>query len=163
MHRIVIFGNSGSGKSTLAREKAERYACPHLDLDTVAWDGGAATPTRKPLDESKHLIAPFLSDNRDWVVEGCYADLLNLVIPHCTEMIFLNPGIEICRDNCRKRPWEPHKYESQAAQDGNLDMLLSWIEQYESREDEFSLPAHRRLFDAFKGLKREYTSNDRSD
>ncbi len=47
MHRVVIFGNSGSGKSTLASEKAEHLSCSHLDLDTVAWEGGRSAPTRK--------------------------------------------------------------------------------------------------------------------
>lgn len=161
MPRVVIFGNSGSGKSTLAAEKAELLACTHLDLDTVAWDPNANTPTRRPLADSEKLIAPFLADNENWVVEGCYSDLLELVIPHCTEIVFLNPGIDICATNCRNRPWEPYKYGSPEEQDANLDMLLHWVEQYTQRTDEFSLQAHRRIFDGFSGVKREYTSNER--
>ena len=161
MPRIVIFGNSGSGKLTLAAEKAELQVCAHLDLDTVAWDPGNNTPTRKPLADSEKLIAPFLADNENWVIEGCYSDLLELVIPHCTEIVFLNPGIDICATNCRNRPWEPHKYGSPAEQDANLDMLLRWVEQYPQRNDEFSLQAHRRIYDSFSGVKREYTSNER--
>ncbi|RLE22488.1 MAG: hypothetical protein DRJ65_13775 [Acidobacteria bacterium] len=78
MHRIVIFGNSGSGKSTLAREKAGLLACAHLDLDTVAWQEGHETPTRKSLTESRNQIKPFLAKNENWVIEGCYSDLLAL-------------------------------------------------------------------------------------
>ena len=129
MHRIVIFGNSGSGKSTLAREKAGLLACPHLDLDTVAWEEECSAPTRRSLDDSRKLIDPFLKNNENWVIEGCYSDLLELVIPHCTEIAFLNPGIDICATNCRNRPWEPHKYDSPEEQDANLDMLLRWVEQ----------------------------------
>ena len=161
MHRVVIFGNSGSGKSTLAREKAGILACSHLDLDTVTWEEGHSTPTRRPLTDSEKIIEPFLRDNETWVIEGCYSDLLDLVIPHCTQIIFLNPGIDICATNCRNRPWEPHKYGSPEEQDANLDMLLAWVEQYSQRTDEFSLRAHRKIFDKYAGEKVEYTSNDR--
>lgn len=113
------------------------------------------------MSDSKNLMAPFLEDNDNWVIEGCYSDLLELVIPHCTEVVFLNPGIDVCAENCRNRPWEPHKYDSSAEQDANLDMLLSWVEQYSQRTDEFSLRAHRRIFDNYAGEKREYTSNER--
>ncbi len=85
MHRIVILGNSGSGKSTLAKEKAEACACAHLDLDAVAWEAESATPTRRTLADSEREIGPFLADNPNWVIEGCYSDLLALVLPHATE------------------------------------------------------------------------------
>ena len=160
MPRLVIFGNSGSGKSTLAGEMAERFSCPHLDLDTVAWDEGQESPTRKPLIDSETEIGLFLADNSTWVIEGCYSDLLALVLPHSTEIIFLNPGVEGCIVNSKKRPWESHKYDSPEAQNANLEMLIAWIEQYEERTDEFSLQAHRRLFDTYRGRKREYTSNE---
>jgi adenylate kinase family enzyme len=161
MNRIVIFGNSGSGKSLLAGEKARALACPHLDLDTVAWKDDAETPIRLPAAESGKKIAPFLAENDDWVIEGCYSDLLELVLPRATEIIFLNPGIATCIANARNRPWEPHKYDSPEAQDANLEMLVTWIADYQQREDEFSLSAHRKLFDDFKGTRTEYRSNAR--
>jgi len=161
MPRLLIFGNSGSGKSTLAQAKAEAWQCPHLDLDTVAWLEDVAPPTRRPIPASQALVTPFLAANDEWVIEGCYADLLDLVTPHATELIFLNPGVETCLVNSRARPWEPHKYESPEAQQANLEMLLEWIAQYPLRDDEFSLQAHRKLYDEFSGPKREYTSNSR--
>jgi adenylate kinase family enzyme len=161
MPRIVIFGNSGSGKSTLAREKADQLGCAHFDLDTVAWDEGRRPPTRRSLPASEAAIDSFLAAHEHWIVEGCYADLLALVVPRCDELIFLNPGVAVCQANCRDRPLEPHKYRSPAEQDANLAMLLAWVAEYPRRTDEFSLQAHRRLFDAFDGRKIEYTSNER--
>ena len=158
--RIIIFGNSGSGKSTLARQYATRLAVGHLDLDTLAWADGDP-PTRKPLPDSAALIEQFLAENHGWVIEGCYADLLRMVTARASEMIFLNPGVETCIANCRQRPWEPHKYESPAKQNENLEMLIAWIRQYPERDDEFSLAAHRQLFDDFGARKTEYQSNDR--
>ena len=160
--RIVIFGNSGSGKSTLARAKAKALGCPHLDLDTVAWRRGVEPPARMALAESEGEIRPFLEASQSWVIEGCYADLLGLALPASTELIFLNPGVETCILNARARPFEPHKYPSKEAQDANLEMLLQWIAHYPERDDEFSLTAHRRLFEAYRGPKSELTSNARS-
>ena len=151
--RIVIFGNSGSGKTTMARALATQYGLPHLDLDSLAW---SETAVRRPLGESAQLIDAFVGANPEWIIEGCYADLLDVVLPHATEVRFLNPGPAVCAANCRTRPWEPEKYASKEEQDAKLAFLLEWVQQYETRDDEYSLGAHRRLFDSFAGAKREY-------
>src|SRR5438093_2525668 len=156
MSRIVIFGNSGSGKSTLAAAVAREAGLPHLDLDTLAWE----SPTvRRPLDDSVAAIAAFLDRNPQWVIEGCYARLLEAVLPHATELRFLNPGVEACIRNCRCRPWELHKYPSVEAQNQNLEMLIRWVQEYETRDDEYSLSLDRQLFAEFDGEKVEYTDN----
>jgi len=162
LKRIVIFGNSGSGKSTLAKELSVRLRCPHMDLDRVAWEPLAETPTRRSLDASAAEIRDFIDARQDWVVEGCYSDLLEVAISRATEVMFLNPGVETCIDNARNRPWEPHKYSSPEAQYANLEMLIEWIREYDRRRDVFSHVAHRRLFEGFEGPKREFNSNERS-
>lgn len=156
MRRVIIFGNSGAGKSTLAQKLAGQHGLAHLDLDTLAWEP-TSPPERRPLDVSSRSIERFTATHEAWVIEGCYGDLLALVSPRCNEMIFLNPGVEACVENCRSRPWEPHKYASKAAQDENLEMLIQWVREYETRNDDFSLRRHRSLFDTFAGPKREYT------
>ena len=157
----MAFGNSGSGKSTFAKQRACVLGCVHLDLDTVAWVVDARQPTRRPLGESLEEIELFLAQHESWVVEGCYASLLEPFRVRATEVVFLNPGVAICQENCRRRPWEPHKYASPKEQDAKLEFLLDWVAQYEERDDEFSLKAHRALFDAHQGPKRELTSNER--
>lgn len=159
MRRIVVFGNSGSGKSTLAKDHSHKYGLSHLDLDVLAWRG-TNPATRRPLDESAADVKHFLDNNNNWVIEGCYSDLLGLVIVKASEVIFLNPGEETCVSNCRARPWEPHKYESPAEQNKNLGMLLDWVRQYSVRDDEFLLAAQQRLFSEFCGTKTEFKSND---
>lgn len=161
MKRIVVFGNSGAGKSTYAQDRSARLGGAHLDLDTVAWEPEAAAPTRRSLPASRADILAFVRGARNWVVEGCYADLLDVALPYATDIVFLNPGIEACIENARNRPWEPHKYSSPAAQAANLDRLIDWIKAYEQRPDEFSYTAHRRLFDEFPGPKLELRSNAR--
>ena len=158
--KIIIFGNSGSGKSTLAKEYAEKYSLAHLDLDILAWEN-TIPPVRKPLKDSKGNIDHFINNNETWVIEGGYSDLIELVLGYANKTIFLNPGVETCIENCKKRPWEPHKYATIEAQNKNLDMLINWVKEYPIRKDEFSLFSHQTLFKKFDGNKIEYNSNDR--
>ena len=51
-----------------------------------------------------------------WVVEGCSADLIELLEPFVTELVFLDLSVERCQKNARERPWEPHKHTSKEAQ-----------------------------------------------
>ena len=152
MKKIIIFGNSGAGKSTLAKKLQIKFNLKHLDLDTLAWSE-SSIPTRKPLAESINDIDTFLSEASNWVIEGCYVDLLEYVSKHASELIFLNPATEVCIEHCRSRPWEPHKYDSKEEQDKNLNMLIDWVKDYDSREDEFSLKSHLELFESFQGNK----------
>ena len=125
----------------------------HLDLDTLAWEAAVTPPVRRKLAHSAEQIDAFISAHRDWVIEGCYSDLLALAVPYGDELVFLNPGVDACIDNARARPWEPHKYESPEAQHANLAMLIGWISDYETRSDVFSLGAHLALYEAFGGCK----------
>jgi adenylate kinase family enzyme len=151
--RILIYGNSGSGKSTMARQLARDLGLPLLDLDSITW---LAKLVRRPVEDSIELLREFIAANREWVIEGCYADLIESALPHCTELRFLNPGVEACVANCRRRPWEPEKYRSSEEQDEMLEALIGWVRQYETRQDEYSLARHRGLFVGHTGRKREY-------
>jgi adenylate kinase family enzyme len=156
--KIVVFGNSGSGKTTLSSKLGSEHRLIHLDLDTIAWDKESPA-VRESFEKSEAAIQDFCRRHRRWVVEGCYADLLEVASEGATHMVFLNPGIDVCRENCRNRPWEPKKYASKQDQDKNLKMLLDWVEAYDKRNDEYSLSAHQQLFEGFRGHKVEVKSN----
>ena len=131
----------------------------HLDLDTLAWMP-VAPPERMPLSESEIKLTKFISLNPRWVIEGCYADLLELVAPQSDELIFLNLPISACIANARSRLWEPHKYETKEAQDANLPMLTQWIAEYSTRPDTFSKSAHLELYENYSGRKSMLTENE---
>lgn len=158
MRCIVIFGNSGSGKSTFANHLSEKHNIAHLDLDTLAWTP-SDPPTRQSLDIVNRDIHAFMDRHTSWVIEGCYSDILEMVIPHANDMYFLNLSIEKCIENAKKRPWEPHKYSSKEQQDANLDMLIDWIKAYPTRTDTFSQTAHQTLFNEFRGTKHMYVNH----
>ena len=152
--RILVFGNSGSGKSTFARWLAVQQGLKVLDLDDVVWSRTEFAKFRAD-EEIVRELDVFVAANPSWVVEGCYGRWMEYLQPHCTEMVFLNPGEAACQAHCRARPWEPGKYPTQAEQDAKLPFLLDWVRGYYSRADDMSLATHQRLFDSFSGAKRE--------
>ena len=152
--RILVFGNSGSGKSTFARRLAAQHGLTVLDLDQVVWSRTEFAKFR-PDEEIIRELDAFAAASPSWVVEGCYGRWMEHLQPHCTEMVFLNPGEAACLAHCCGRPWEPEKYPSKAEQDAKLPFLLDWVRRYYSRTDDLSLSTHRRLFESFNGAKRE--------
>lgn len=153
--KIILLGNAGAGKSTMARQLIGSQKIGGLSLDAIAWDKGAK---RKPLEESIAALHQFMKNNDRWIIEGCYGDLVETALPHCTELRFLNPGVEVCVEHCKQRPWEQSKFSSPAEQQAMLDTLIQWVREYETRDDEYGLKRHREIFDSFPGSKREYTT-----
>ena len=162
--KLILLGNAGAGKSTMARRIIGDEPIPRLSLDEIAWDDGPNQDkieqryVRKPLEVSLRMLHAFIQSNEQWIVEGCYGDLIQAALPYCTELRFLNPGIEVCVAHCHRRPWEPEKYSSPEDQAAMLTRLVQWVREYETREDEYGLKWHRQVFEQFAGRRREYTS-----
>jgi adenylate kinase family enzyme len=152
--RTLVFGNSGSGKSTLAKQLALAHGLAHLDLDAIVWETDKVAVLRPPEAISASLEA-FLSGHARWVIEGCYGELVEAASGQCTELVFLNPGLETCLEHNRRRPWEPHKYASKEEQDAMLGNLQAWVTGYYERKDQWSYHAHRQIFESFAGRKSE--------
>ncbi|QDU66066.1 hypothetical protein [Engelhardtia mirabilis] len=114
--RLAILSNSGSSKSTLARRLGAEHGLDVLDLDTVAWEPGLE-PVLRPTADAARRVLEFCAAREGWIVEGCYAGLVEATLHLGPELVFLDPGLEVCLAHCRARPWEPHKYPTKAAQD----------------------------------------------
>jgi adenylate kinase family enzyme len=153
--RVVLLGNAGAGKSTLARVLMGSRQIPRLSLDEIAWNDG---PQRKPVGESLALLDAFIARNDEWIIEGCYGGLVEAALPHCSELRFLNPGVEVCVEHCRRRPWEPEKFPTPEVQNAMLERLIEWVREYDTRDDEYGLRRHREIFDRFTGNKLEITA-----
>jgi adenylate kinase family enzyme len=151
----LIFGNSGSGKSTLAKAMAAHLQLAHLDLDSIVWEPEKIAVQRGP-ESSQLLLHEFINRHSSWVIEGCYGELIALAAVHCTQLVFLNPGLDACVANNLRRPWEPHKYASLVEQNSMLDALQAWVQDYYTRADDWSYVAHRRIFDSYQGAKTEH-------
>jgi adenylate kinase family enzyme len=151
----VILGNAGSGKSTMARRLNAGTNIPRLSLDDIAWNDGEV---RRPLEESLRELHRFVTTHDQWILEGCYGDLVEAALPFCTELRFLNPGVEACVQHCRQRPWEPEKFGSREEQDALLDTLIQWVRDYDTRDDEYGLTRHQKLYEDFSGPKKLYAT-----
>ena len=131
----------------MARRLIGNADISRLSLDEIAWDRG---PRRKPLEASLTLLDKFLASNDQWIIEGCYGDLVEAALAHCSELRFLNPGVETCVAHCNRRPWEPSKFPSAEEQNVMLSQLIQWVKDYESRDDEYRFdatpPDFRRFF-----------------
>lgn len=150
--RVAIVGNSGSGKSTLARRLAADSGTPTLDLDTVAWEPGQIAVSRA-VGEAIADVRNFCDANKDWIVEGCYASLIEAALQSGPRFLVLDPGLQQCIANCRSRQWEPHKYSSREEQDTHLGFLLEWVTEYYSRSGDMSFEAHKALYEHYDGPK----------
>lgn len=137
-----------------------------LDLDTIVWEPRQIAVRRSQPEIVADLVR-FCASHDRWIVEGCYGDLVQVLLERDRPvLVFLNPGEAVCLQHCRDRPWEPHKYASKAEQDRYLGALLAWVSAYygqgqgdaagADREEALSLAGHRRCFDAYDGLKREF-------
>lgn len=151
--KTVLLGNAGAGKSTLSRQLLKIEDTAILSLDELAFSGGAE---RRPVIDSVADAMRFIHTNESWLVEGCYSDILAPLLPFAEKLIFLNPGVEACILHCRARPWEPEKFDSKESQDSNLENLISWVREYEAREDEYGLKQRRKLYESFQKHKVEY-------
>lgn len=155
--RVLVYGNSGSGKSTYARALAGRHGLAHLDLDSIVWEPGKVAVQRDQRSIEASL-SEFVSSHAEWVIEGCYGELVQSAAAHCTQLVFLNPGVDACRANNLRRPWEPHKYASVEQQNSMLSTLQSWVAEYYGRDDAWSYKVHRLIFDEHRGSKVEHTT-----
>ena len=150
--KILILGNAGAGKTTLAAQLMRQAPIARLSLDEVAFADGAQ---RRPLADSVADALGFIGRQPQWIVEGCYADIIEPLLAHCDALLFLNPGVATCIAHCRQRPWEPEKFATPQEQDAQLATLLAWVAAYDTRTDEYGLHQHRRVYDGFSGRKRE--------
>jgi len=101
--KIVIIGYSGSGKSTLADNLSRHYSIPKLHMDTLQFKPGWIDSDRNWMEKE---MRQFLSDHRDWVIDGnyswcCYEERME----QADQIIFLN----FSRWNCLFRAWKRYR------------------------------------------------------
>lgn len=159
--RIAIVGNSGSGKTTLAAKLSDGERVAVLDLDAVAWEPGKIAVSRS-FEEAASDVREFCRSRESWIIEGCYAGLIETSFEFEPLLLVLDPGVERCLQNCRSRPWEPHKYASKEEQDKGLAYLLEWVEEYYTRNGDMSLASHKAIFEEYGGPKKWLTGIPRS-
>jgi adenylate kinase family enzyme len=100
MKKISVFGLPATGKSTFARELAGRLGVPHLDMDTVLFQGGKPIP----IDQFRAETGAF-TGNPAWVVEGNYSALADVTWHRSDVVIWLDYPLWLIYWRLTRRAW----------------------------------------------------------
>ncbi len=85
--KIYIVGSSCSGKTTLSRKIAAVLQIPHLELDQIWWLPGWQECDRQ---EFRKQVEDKIAANKDWVIDGNYSRVQDLILPEANLIIWLN-------------------------------------------------------------------------
>lgn len=144
--RIMIMGNGGSGKSWLARRLAPCLVRNPVHLDDVYWQPGESGLARDKAVVAEEIRR--LSHEHEWLIEGVYGWLVNVVLPRTTLLIFLDLPEEECIANVRARGRQRNESEE------SFEELVDWVSKYRQRRENWnSFETHLRLFDEFTNEK----------
>jgi len=91
LKRVVVVGTSCSGKTTFAKELAHRLNKKHVELDAINWLPGW---TPRPAADFQELVEKATSED-EWIVDGNYSRVRDLVWERATTLIWLNYSFPI--------------------------------------------------------------------
>lgn len=102
--KILVIGYSGSGKSTVSKTISESYGLPLLYLDCVhflpQWQ-------KRDSKEEMNIVEDFLDNNKDWVIDGNYFDVLfERRLQEANKIVLLDFNRMICLFRAYKRSIE---------------------------------------------------------
>jgi adenylate kinase family enzyme len=144
--RVVIMGNGGAGKTWLAKRIAPCLGLQPIHMDLVYWQ-----PGQFGLARDKTIVAEEirqLSYQPEWLMEGVYGWLIDVVLPRATLIIFLDLPESECVANVRARGKQGGETEE------NFRELIDWVSKYRERRNNWnSFQTHARMFDEFANEK----------
>lgn len=144
--RIMIMGNGGSGKTWLSKRLAPCLVRNPVHLDDIYWQPGrygAARDKATVIEEIRRL-----SHEHEWLVEGVYGWLVNVVLPRTTLLLFLDLPEAECVANVRARGKQGGETQE------SFEELIDWVSKYRERRNNWnSFETHLRLFDGFANEK----------
>lgn len=142
--RVVVVGTSCSGKTTFATELAQKLNKKHVELDAINWLPGWAP---RPDEEFKDLVEKAVSED-EWVVDGNYSRVRDLVWNRATTLIWLNYSFPVVmyralnrtlRRAVSKTTLYSGNRESLRMAFLNKDSILLWVlKTYRRRRREYS-------------------------
>ena len=86
VRRVHVVGSSGSGKSTFARKIAEHFDIPAIELDAIYHQSDWTPLDPQQLRDQVDVLTQW----SDWVVDGNYSAVADLVDGRATSVIFLD-------------------------------------------------------------------------
>lgn len=99
MKKILIIGSSGAGKSTFSRRLSEITNIEILHLDKLYWKPNWTEPSK---EEWKATLEKAMRGEM-WIMDGNYSNTLDLRLPACDTVIFLDMPRTVCVYRVLKR------------------------------------------------------------
>ena len=84
--RISIVGSTGSGKTTLGQQLESILGYPYLELDSIHWLAGWQ---EMALEDFRRQVGEF-ANREQWVMDGNYSKVRDLVWPRAETVIWLD-------------------------------------------------------------------------
>jgi adenylate kinase family enzyme len=85
--KIYIIGTSCSGKTTLGKLLAKKFNLNHIELDQLWW---LPKWQHRQQTDFRQLVENKLAESTNWVVDGNYSHLRNLLVSKADHIIWLN-------------------------------------------------------------------------
>ena len=144
--RIMIMGNGGSGKTWLSKRLAPCLVRNPVHLDDIYWQPGRYGAVRDKATVIEEIRR--LSREHEWLVEGVYGWLVNVILPRATTLVFLDLPEDECIANIRARG------KQRGESDESFAELLDWVSKYRERKNNWnSFESHLRMFEEFPNEK----------
>lgn len=141
--RIVVIGSSCSGKTTLSRRLSRLLQIDHIELDALFWISGWR---HRDAENFRGVVRAAVAGN-NWIVDGNYVPVRDLVWPKATHIVWLNYSLRLVLLRALKRSiWRG--ITRQRLFSGNVETLgelfsrnsiLGWIvRMYQPCRDEYA-------------------------
>jgi adenylate kinase family enzyme len=133
MKKVLIIGSSGAGKSTLSKKLSEKTGLKIIHLDKIYWKPNWTEPEK---NEWKRTLVKVMQDEA-WIMDGNYSGTLDLRLPACDTVIFLDMPPAVCVYRVLKRVAFSYKKTRSDMAEGCPEKFdwefLKWIWDFENR------------------------------
>lgn len=149
MKKVLVIGSSGAGKSTFSRRLSDLTGIEIIHLDKIYWKPKWTEPSK---EEWKATLEKATGGEK-WIMDGNYSNTLDIRIPACDTVIFLETPRALCVYRVLKRVAFSYK---KTRPDMAADCVerfdwefIKWIWDFENR----SKPKIERFLEQFKNEK----------
>jgi adenylate kinase family enzyme len=122
MPRISVVGVGGAGKSTVARLAAAKLGIPCIELDAIYHGPEWA---EIPMTEMRRIVTELVAGD-DWVIDGNYRKVRDLVWGRATTVVWVDPSKFIVMAQVIWRSFR-RAVTGQELWHGNRERVRQWI------------------------------------